>query len=53
MQNGLLLCKHDYDKPAMFTRDQRVAEFLANAGPDAQNETSKRRQEPNNQRELR
>ena len=53
MQNGLLLCNRDYDKPAIFTRDQRVSQFLANAGPDAENKTAEKRQEPNNQRELR
>jgi len=48
MQNGLLLCVVKcLDDTAMLTRDRRVAEFLATMGPDAENETAKKRSEPN------
>jgi len=48
MQDGLLLCTIKcVDKTEMLTRDQRVADFLANMGPEAENEVSKVRSDPN------
>lgn len=52
MQDGLLLCiVKCVDATTMLTRDQRVADFLANMGPEAENETGKVRSEPNEVRE--
>ena len=49
MQNGLLLCVAKcLDGTEMLTRDRRLAEFLATMGPDAENETAKKRAESNN-----
>jgi hypothetical protein len=52
MQDGLLLCiVKCVDATTMLTRDQRVADFLANMGPEAENETGKVRSDPNEVRE--